>query len=120
MALICPNCQARNRSIAKFCIECITSLPTGCADTDFAPTLLATPRTSYLDRALALKAHWSKASNPPPAAGLQDAAPVAKGVWISIAGLMAVLVIGSAGWLVAGAGGWYLYTAGSAQVDPPH
>ena len=64
MALICPNCQARNRSIAKFCIECITSLPTGCADTDFAPTLLATPRTSYLDRALALKAHWSKASNP--------------------------------------------------------
>lgn len=120
MALICPNCQARNRSIAKFCIECITSLPTGCADTDFAPTtLLATPRTSYLDRALAWKAHWSKPSNPPQSAGPQGAAPVAKGVWISIAGLMAALVIGSAGWLVAGAGGWYLYTAGSAQVDPP-
>ncbi|MDM0047858.1 zinc ribbon domain-containing protein [Variovorax sp. J22R115] len=119
MALICPNCQARNRSIAKFCIECITSLPTGCAETDFAPTQLAASKTSYLDRAFALKAHWSKPSGQPRAEGISEAAPAAKGVWISIAGLMAALAIGSAGWLVAGAGGWYLYTAGSAQVDPP-
>jgi hypothetical protein len=48
MALICPKCKTRNRSIAKFCIECITSLPTGCSDTDFAPTTLAAPKASRI------------------------------------------------------------------------
>ena len=119
MVLICPKCKTRNRSIAKFCIECITSLPTGCADVDFAPTAHAAPQTSYLELALALKAAWSKTQARSEAEVIQEAAPVGKGVWISVAGLIAVLLIGSAGWLVAGAGGWYLYSAGSAQVDPP-
>jgi hypothetical protein len=119
MVLICPKCKTHNRSIAKFCIECITSLPTGCADVDFAPTVNAAPQTSYLELALAMKAAWSKNSARSEAEVRQEAAPVAKGMWISVAGLIAVLLIGSAGWLVAGAGGWYLYSAGSAQVDPP-
>lgn len=119
MALICPNCKARNRSIAKFCIECITSLPTGCPDTDFAPTVRATPKTAYLDLALASKTRKSKATDNPQAEVRQDTALASKGLWISLAGLMVALLFGSAGWLVAGAGGWYLYTAGSAQVDPP-
>ncbi|MDM0107017.1 hypothetical protein QTH97_18875 [Variovorax sp. J22R24] len=121
MALICPNCQARNRSVAKFCIECITSLPTGCADTDFAPTMRAPAKTSYAGLASALKGHFSKPAGAPAAkAGpAHETAAPSKGLWISVAGLIAALVVGSAGWMVAGAGGWYLYTAGSAQVDPP-
>jgi hypothetical protein len=119
MVLICPKCKTRNRSIAKFCIECITSLPTGYPDVDFAPTAHAAPQTAYLELALALKAAWSKTSARSEAGVIQEAAPVGKGMWISVAGLIALLLIGSAGWLVAGAGGWYLYSAGSAQVDPP-
>ena len=120
MALICPNCKARNRSIAKFCIECITSLPTGCPDTDFAPTVRAAPETSYLNRPRAPGGLRSKPTTlAPNETAAKEAAPASKGLWISIAGLIASLVIGSAGWLVAGAGGWYLYAAGSAQVDPP-
>jgi hypothetical protein len=118
MALICPNCKARNRSVAKFCIECITSLPTGCADTDFAPTMLAASRSSYLGLP-SLKGRWTKAAARPKPEAATHTPPVPKGMWISIAGLATALIIGSAGWLVLGAGGWYLYTAGSAQVDPP-
>ena len=39
MALICPQCKTKNRSAAKFCIECISTLPTAFASAD-------TPRAS--------------------------------------------------------------------------
>lgn len=122
MALICPKCKTRNRTVAKFCIECITSLPTGCSDTDFAPSTLAAQKASYLNLFRALDA-LGRGSQPTLRAtketAAKEAVPVSKGLWISVASLVTLLAIGSAGWLAAGAGGWYLYTAGSAQVDPP-
>lgn len=122
MALICPKCKTRNRTVAKFCIECITSLPTGCSDTDFAPSPLAAQKASYLKLFRALDA-LARSTQPTLSATTEKAAretvPASKGLWISVASLITLLAIGSAGWLVAGAGGWYLYTAGSAQVDPP-
>jgi hypothetical protein len=98
MAVICPQCKTKNRSAAKFCIECIGTLPTAFAEGNFASTVRSTA----------------------PAGPATDAAgaPFSKGLWVSIAGLSVALLIGAAGWLVAGAGGWYFYTAGKAQVHP--
>src|SRR6478735_9403034 len=39
MSVICPKGHTENRAIAKFCIECISTLPTPRADDGFAPTL---------------------------------------------------------------------------------
>jgi hypothetical protein len=98
MAVICPQCKTKNRSAAKFCIECIGTLPTAFAEGSFASTVRSTaPAGAATDAA---------------------AAPFSKGLWVSIAGLSVALLIGAAGWLVAGAGGWYFYTAGQAQVHP--
>lgn len=122
MALICPKCKTRNRTVAKFCIECIASLPTGCSDSDFAPSTLAAQKASYLNLFRALDA-LGRGSQPTPRATREAAAkrvaPASKGLWISVASLITLLAIGSAGWLAAGASGWYPFTAGSAQVDPP-
>ncbi|MDM0073674.1 hypothetical protein QTH90_04745 [Variovorax sp. J2P1-59] len=78
-------------------------------------------RTSYQGLTSALKGHWSKpaGASATKAEGAGAGAGPSKGLWISVAGLIAALVIGSAGWVVAGAGGWYLYTVGSAQLNPP-
>ncbi|MBT2323747.1 hypothetical protein J7E62_15475 [Variovorax paradoxus] len=94
MPVICPQCKTKNRSAAKFCIECIGTLPTAFADGNFASTVRS-----------------GEATRP-------AAVPFSKGLWVSIAGLSIALIIGAAGWLVAGAGGWYLYTAGKTQVHP--
>jgi hypothetical protein len=98
MAVICPQCKTKNRSAAKFCIECIGTLPTAFAESNFPATVRSTAPAG-------------------PAIGAA-AAPFSKGLWVSIAGLSVALLIGAAGWLVAGAGGWYFYTAGKAQVHP--
>ncbi|MDM0035823.1 hypothetical protein QTI33_27065 [Variovorax sp. J22P271] len=100
MSVICPKCHTENRAIAKFCIECISTLPTLRAEDGFAPTL---------------RLRWPAAA-PTPAA--EAAAPFAKGLWVSVAALSVALLIGAAGWVVAGAGGWYLYSAGKAQAGP--
>lgn len=93
MALICPQCKTKNRSAAKFCIECIGTLPTAFAAVESA-RIGATSAVSH-------------------------AAPTfSKGLWVSVAALSVALSVGAAGWLVAGAGGWYFYTAGKAQVHP--
>lgn len=90
MAVICPQCKTKNRSVAKFCIECIGTLPTAFAESNFASTVRSTvPTGPAIDAA---------------------AAPFSKGLRVSIAGLSVALLIG--------AGGWYFYTAGKAQVHP--
>lgn len=115
MALICPQCKTKNRSAAKFCIECICTLPTAFASADALPTSAANSLFGFTRRA--------EQSQRPAAADAAPAAPEAthtfsKGMWVSIAALSVALIVGAAGWLVAGAGGWYLYTAGKAQVHP--
>lgn len=116
MALICPVCKARNRSIAKFCIECITSLPPGCSDTGFAPTVRAAPEPLHVHPASGAR----RATSPAPKGdSAKQATRASEGLWISTGGLIACLVIGAAGWLAAGAGSWHLVAVGSAQVDPP-
>jgi hypothetical protein len=118
MALICPVCKSRNRSIAKFCIECITSLPPGCSDSEFAPTVRAGPEPPHGN--LARPSGVRRATSPAAKGDSANrAAPASKGLGISTGGLIACLMIGSAGWLVAGAAGWHLFAAGSTQVDPP-
>lgn len=121
MALICPNCQTRNRSIAKFCIECITTLPTAYAEGDLAPGERQSQGGLFLELTRTWQGKWARsgvgAVTSQPSAG--PSAPVSPGLWISVGGLVVALAIGAAGWLVAGAGGWYLYTAGRAQVHPP-
>ena len=115
MALICPQCKTKNRSAAKFCIECIGTLPTAFASADAPRTSAANP----------LFGSRGRAEQPQTPAGV-SAAPAAaeathafsKGMWVSIAALSVALTVGATGWLVAGAGGWYLYTAGKAQVHP--
>lgn len=94
MSIVCPQCNTENRSIAKFCIECIGTLP---PPRPRAP--IAMP--------------WQRGDGE---AG--TAVPFSKGLWVSVAALTVALVVGAAGWLVAGAGGWYLYSAGRAQVHP--
>lgn len=94
MSIVCPQCNTENRSIAKFCIECIGTLPP------------ARPRTP-------IARPWQRGQGEAGAA-----VPFSKGLWVSVAALTVALVVGAAGWLVAGAGGWYLYSAGKAQVHP--
>ncbi|MDM0011529.1 hypothetical protein QTH87_03660 [Variovorax sp. J22P168] len=94
MSIVCPQCNTENRSIAKFCIECIGTLP---PPRPRAP--IAMP--------------WQRGDGEAGAA-----VPFSKGLWVSVAALTVALVVGAAGWLVAGAGGWYLYSAGKAQVHP--
>jgi len=112
MSVICPKCHTENRAIAKFCIECISTLPTVRADDGFAPTLPL--RWPGATRPAAAAASATQAE----AAGRAAAAPFGKGLWVSVAALSVALLIGAAGWLVAGAGGWYLYSAGKAQTGP--
>jgi len=90
MAVICPQCKTKNRSVAKFCIECIGALPTAFASADTALSPLAS----------------------------RAAQPSSKGLWISVAAFSIALTVGAGGWLVAGAGGWYFYAAGNTQVHP--
>ncbi|MDM0070093.1 hypothetical protein [Variovorax sp. J31P207] len=98
MSVICPKCHTENRAIAKFCIECISTLPTPRADDGFAPTL---------------QLRW-----PGEASTGHAQAPFAKGLRVSVAALSVALLVGAAGWLVAGAGGWYPHSAGKAQANP--
>ena len=115
MALICPQCKTKNRSAAKFCIECIGTLPTAFASADAPRASAANSLFGFMRRA--------EQSQGPAAVGAAPAVAEAaqtfsKGMWVSIAALSVALIVGAAGWLVAGAGGWYLYTAGKAQVHP--
>lgn len=112
MSVICPKCHTENRAIAKFCIECISTLPTPRADDGFAPTLRL--RWPAATRSTGAEAP----TRPVQAADSVAAAPFAKGLWVSVAALSVALLVGAAGWLVAGAGGWYLYSAGKAQASP--
>jgi hypothetical protein len=112
MSVICPKCHTENRAIAKFCIECIGTLPTLRPDDGFAPTQqLRWPAAARSPRGEA-------PTRPAAAAGSAAPAPFGKGLWVSVAALSVALLIGAAGWLVAGAGGWYLYSAGKAQAGP--
>jgi len=116
MALICPACGTENRSVAKFCIECIGALPM-----DFAPTQLA-PRPASGDRVASEgmpSALAAFASSPPPlpkvkiraGAPPQPESKGRKGLWVSVGALAIALIVGAAGWAAAGAGGWYIYKA---------
>ncbi|MEJ8853924.1 hypothetical protein WKW79_05060 [Variovorax robiniae] len=125
MALVCPACGTENRSVAKFCIECIGALPVG-----FEPTQLASrPGPDASDGMPSALAAFAATPSLPPSQGRVDAAvpPSArdrlsaaapppmhetkgrKGLWVSVGALAIALVVGAAGWAAAGAGGWYIY-----------
>ena len=148
MGVTCPACGTENRSVAKFCIECIESLPTIFAATELLPNLpqlsQAPHRTALfgepdvrddaaLPRPSGFIAAPSAASAAPAASATAislETLPISsgprrtvegrKGLWVSVAAFAIALVIGAAGWLVAGAGGLYIYAFGhsSAGAEP--
>jgi hypothetical protein len=48
MAAICPRCGSANRAAARFCLKCVTALPTTPAPTDDTPF----PATEFVERAV--------------------------------------------------------------------
>jgi len=117
MSIICPNCGTKNRSVSKFCIECIKPLPA-----DFAATQVLAPPTSPQqddEMPAALVAFASAPSVPAafrsvPSAPSGMAVPAARrgrlGVGIGVgAGLaiFALLLAGTVGWLAAGGQMWH-------------
>jgi len=109
MAIVCPACGTENRSVAKFCIECIAPLPS-----EFAATqVLAVPSHPADDMPSALAAFASSGPSIPsrPAIQLSTepaalAAPTPRrGVGIGVA-ILVLLLVGAIGWLLAGANGW--------------
>jgi hypothetical protein len=107
MALICPVCRTENRSVAKFCIECVAPLPT-----EFAPTQLVS-RPSEPDQGMpSALAAFAAATPSTPGRPLWDvpaaAAPAPPshggiGIGLAIAGM---LLMGTLGWLAAGGALW--------------
>jgi hypothetical protein len=146
MGVTCPACGTENRSVAKFCIECIASLPTVFAATEIQPHLrpvppsnlrttfvrepgiqgeaaLLPPRSSGFIAAAAAPAGSPAASTSSMTQALQlqsgprRAVDGRKGLWVSVAAFAIALVIGAAGWLVAGAGGLYIYAFGHSGAN---
>lgn len=133
MATTCLKCGAENRQFAKFCIECIATLPNS-----FAPTMLV-PRNedqaAALVAALSVPGQRSADAMPPPQprpvlndppatrppvtpSAKPGTTPVArKGLWVSVAAFAIALFIGAGGWMIAGAGGWYIYSNASAVAS---
>ena len=141
MGVTCPACGTENRSVAKFCIECIESLPTVFAATEIVPHMphaahratflrepgiradAALPRasgfvaaTGSTSAAPATSANGSASHTPPLSSGPRRTVEGRKGLWVSVAAFAIALVIGAAGWLVAGAGGLYIYAFGHSSV----
>ncbi|MES1266022.1 MAG: zinc ribbon domain-containing protein, partial [Variovorax sp.] len=120
MALVCPSCGTENRSVAKFCIECIAALPVGFEATQLAPRPAPreSPASEGMPTALAAFAAappsqpqaWVRSPAPPiPPAPPAPEAKGRTGLWVSVGALAIALVVGAAGWAAAGAGGWYIY-----------
>lgn len=148
MGVTCPACGTENRSVAKFCIECIGSLPTIFAATEILPHMpslsqaaqrstfvrepgirdeSALPRNSGFVAAIdvasvapAASATASASQTPRISKGPRRTVEARKGLWVSVAAFAIALVIGAAGWLVAGAGGLYIYAFGhsGASAEP--
>lgn len=141
MGVTCPACGTENRSVAKFCIECIESLPTVFAPTEILPHMphaahratflrepdiradAALPRasgfvaaTGATSAAPATSANGPASQTPPLSSGPRRTVEGRKGLWVSVAAFAIALVIGAAGWLVAGAGGLYIYAFGHSGV----
>lgn len=118
MATVCPACGTENRSVAKFCIECIKPLPT-----DFAATqvLAAPPQAQPLDEMPPALAAFASAnaspysmpqapiSVPSVAAALPPPATARMGLGIGVGvgiTFFALLLAGTIGWLAAGGQFW--------------
>lgn len=122
MAITCPACGAENRSVAKFCIECVTALPADFAATqvltvaahaqvslgeETMPTALAAfaaapaPPVPSMPHAAVATADW--ATSKPASSGQGMGFGVGIGVGVAI---FALLVAGAVGWLAAGGEIW--------------
>lgn len=109
MAIVCPNCGTENRSIAKFCIECIEPLPTGFARTRQMPAAAQEAPDDDMPSALAAFASAGPPSPmmPPmqlpttPGAWPPGAARKGRGKAIGAA-LLVLLVVGAVGFLAVG------------------
>lgn len=117
MALICPACGTENRSVAKFCIECIKPLPADFPATQVLTAPAASPALEEMPAALAAFASANSgpptlpqlpisvpdlASAPPPAAARLGLG-IGVGVGVTI---FALLLAGAMGWLAAGGQFW--------------
>ncbi len=114
MGVICPACGTENRSIAKFCIECIEPLPAAFPATEIHPRPTDASAAASLSRAAVFAgppAASPAAPSAAPAAAPRRIAEPRKGLWVSVAAFGIALAIGAAGWMVAGAGGLYIYSA---------
>lgn len=140
MGVICPACGTENRSVAKFCIECIGSLPTNFATIEILPDLPDPPPAAHsftfvrepdipayatlphrsgfvaargmASGGTAAQAAEHSAQMPAMSSGLYRTVERRKGLWVSVAAFAIALVVGAAGWMVAGAGGLYIYAFG--------
>ena len=109
MAIVCPACGTENRSIAKFCIECIEPLPTGFARTRQMPAAPSEPPEDEMPSALAAFA----SAGPPSPLMPPIKLPTMPGDWppgsrrkgrgkAIGAALLALLVVGAVGVLAVG------------------
>ena len=112
MALVCPSCGTENRSVAKFCIECIGALPVGfAADADRAPPACAARRSGRprpcprrwpafaVGRLAARRCHCGWGESPHAALASRRRAAPSPWRWV-----VAALLLG--GLLLAAGGGW--------------
>lgn len=127
MATICLTCGTENRPFSKFCIECIATLPTSFAPTDFLPrvdpganSLLPGARSKGSPTGFAPVSRSTVATAPSTrsASHARNTPNAKKGLWVSVAALVLALLVGAGGWLIAGAGGWYIYSSSVSSGVP--
>jgi hypothetical protein len=106
MSLICPACGSENRSVAKYCIECIAALPSDFEPTQVEARLGEEEEPPSEDMPPALMAFAAASAAPPVMPAPRSGADAERGRarWVSMAAIAIALVVGAAAWLMAGAG----------------
>jgi hypothetical protein len=86
-SVVCPYCNTENRAVAKFCIECIHTLPEPGAERTFVPTA----RAALMAIGRATGRRRSRVAALP---------CTSKGLWVAVLALGFVLGFGATGWYV--------------------
>jgi len=103
MAIVCPACGTENRSIAKFCIECIAPLPA--VRTAPKPATAPAPLPDDMPSALVAFASPGPPSPLMPPMQLPHAPAARRGIGVGLASLF-LLVAAALAWLLIGSGLW--------------
>lgn len=124
MAIVCPKCGTENRSIAKFCIECIAPLPASRGDAPKPPTEPA-PLPDDMPSALAAFVSPGPPSplmppvHLPPLPRSPAAGPGRQGVGIGVV-FLCLLASAALAWLLLGGNPWRAEEAhaSATQAEP--